>query len=220
MLLTGRNLLTVPFDIFIGRQLLLALWSGLPLIFVHWKNYFIVETEKETLNEDFLSVILFLFTAFQSANAGGIPGALAGILSTLNQEIQGKVIRVLDGDTIEVLQDKKPVRIRLANIDAPEKKQAFGRWSANQLKALLAAQPVTVTYTQTDRYGRIIGHVFTTNGTDASRFMVQSGAAWVYERYNVDESLPALQREAQEQKRGLWVDANPVPPWEWRYKHN
>lgn len=168
----------------------------------------------------FLSVILFLFTAFQSANAGGIPGALAGILSTLNQEIQGKVIRVLDGDTIEVLQDKKPVRIRLANIDAPEKKQAFGRWSANQLKALLAAQPVTVTYTQTDRYGRIIGHVFTTNGTDASRFMVQSGAAWVYERYNVDESLLALQREAQEQKRGLWVDANPVPPWEWRYKHN
>lgn len=168
----------------------------------------------------FLSVILFLFTAFQSANAGGIPGALAGILSTLNQEIQGKVIRVLDGDTIEVLQDKKPVRIRPANIDAPEKKQAFGRWSANQLKALLAAQPVTVTYTQTDRYGRIIGHVFTTNGTNASRFMVQSGAAWVYERYNVDESLPALQREAQEQKRGLWADANPVPPWEWRYKHN
>ncbi|HBV0203642.1 thermonuclease family protein [Escherichia coli] len=168
----------------------------------------------------FLSVILFLFTAFQSANAGGIPSALAGILSTLNLEIQGKVIRVLDGDTIEVLQDKKPVRIRLANIDAPEKKQAFGRWSANQLKALLAGQSVTVSYTQTDRYGRIIGHVFTTNGTDASRFMVQSGAAWVYERYNVDESLPALQREAQEQKRGLWADANPVPPWEWRYKHN
>ncbi|ELX1534625.1 thermonuclease family protein [Escherichia coli] len=163
-----------------------------------------------------LTIFIFLLTTFQAANAGGIPGALAGILSTLNQEIQGKVIRVLDGDTIEVLQDKKPVRIRLANIDSPEKKQAFGRWSANQLKALLAAQPVTVTYTQTDRYGRIIGRVFTTNGTDASRFMVQSGAAWVYERYNTDKSLPALQREAQEQKRGLWADTNPVPPWEWR----
>ncbi|EIE3169285.1 thermonuclease family protein [Escherichia coli] len=167
-----------------------------------------------------LSVILFLFTAFQSANAGGIPGALAGMLSTLNQEIQGKVIRVLDGDTIEVLQDKKPVRIRLANIDAPEKKQAFGRWSTNQLKALLAGQSVTVSYTQTDRYGRIIGRVFTMNGTEASRFMVQSGAAWIYERYNVDESLPALQREAQEQKRGLWADPKPVPPWEWRHKQN
>lgn len=132
-------------------------------------------------------------------------------------EFQGKVIRVLDGDTIEVLQDKTPVRIRLANIDAPEKKQPFGRWSANQLKGLVAAQTVTVTYTQTDRYGRIIGHVFTTNGTEASRFMVQSGAAWVYERYSTDKALPALQREAQTQKRGLWADSQPVPPWEWRH---
>ncbi|EAS2965986.1 thermonuclease family protein [Escherichia coli] len=173
-----------------------------------------------------LSVILFLFTAFQSANAGGIPDALAGILSTFNQEIQGKVIRVLDGDTIEVktlpakiVVYEVPIRVRLINIDAPEKKQAFGHWSANQLKALLAGQSVTVSYTQTDRYGRIIGRVFTTNGTDASRFMVQSGAAWVYERYNTDKSLPALQREAQEQKRGLWADTNPVPPWEWRIRN-
>lgn len=132
-------------------------------------------------------------------------------------EIQGKVIRVLDGDTIEVLQSKMPVRIRLANIDAPEKKQAFGRWSTNQLKGLVAAQPVTVTYMQTDRYGRIIGRVFTTNGTEASRFMVQSGAAWVYDKYNSDNSLPALQLEAQTQKRGLWADSQPVPPWEWRH---
>lgn len=139
----------------------------------------------------------------------------SGFLSAA--EMQGIVIRVLDGDTIEVLQDKKPVRIRLANIDAPEKKQAFGRWSTNQLKGLVAAQPVTVTYTQTDRYGRIIGRVFTMNGTEASRFMVQSGAAWVYERYNADKALPALQREAQTHKRGLWIDSQPVPPWEWRH---
>lgn len=132
-------------------------------------------------------------------------------------EIQGKVIRVLDGDTIEVLQDKKPVRIRLANIDAPEKKQAFGRWSTNQLKSLIAAQPVTVTYTQTDRYGRVIGRLFTTNGIEANRYMVQIGGAWVYERYNSDTSLPAIQNEAREQMRGLWADCEPVPPWEWRH---
>ena len=167
-----------------------------------------------------LTIFIYLFTTFQSANAGGIPDALSGMLSILNPKIQGKVIRVLDGDTIEVLQDKKPVRIRLANIDAPEKKQAFGSWSTSQLKTLVAGKQVTISYSHKDRYGRIIGRVFTTNGTDASRFMVQSGAAWVYERYNTDKSLPALQREAQEQKRGLWADANPVPPWEWRYKHN
>ncbi|EFX2455271.1 hypothetical protein EY466_17235 [Shigella sonnei] len=167
-----------------------------------------------------LTIFIYLFTAFQSANAGGIPDALSGMLSILNPKIQGKVIRVLDGDTIEVLQDKKPVRIRLANIDAPEKKQAFGSWSTSQLKTLVAGKQVTISYSHKDRYGRIIGQVFTTNGTDASRFMVQSGAAWVYERYNTDKSLPALQREAQEQKRGLWADANPVPPWEWRHKQH
>ncbi|HBX3183421.1 thermonuclease family protein [Escherichia coli] len=135
-------------------------------------------------------------------------------------EIQGKVIRVLDGDTIEVLQDKNPVRIRLANIDAPEKKQPFGRWSTNQLKALLAGQSVTVSYTQTDRYGRVLGRVITANGTEANRQQVLKGAAWVYDRYNTDNSLPALQREAQTQKRGLWADSNPVQPWEWRHKRN
>ncbi|WP_087677341.1 thermonuclease family protein [Klebsiella pneumoniae] len=166
-----------------------------------------------------LTIFIYLLTAFQSANAGGIPYTF--------RKIQGKVIRVLDGDTIEIktlpakiVVYEVPIRVRLINIDAPEKKQPFGRWSTSQLKTLVAGKQVTVSYSHKDRYGRIIGHVFTTNGTDASRFMVQSGAAWVYERYNVDESLPALQREAQEQNAVLWADANPVPPWEWRYKHN
>ena len=60
------------------------------------------------------------------------------------EQIQGNVVRVLDGDTIEVLQDRTPVRIRLINIDAPEKKQPFGRWSTNQLKSLIAGQPVVL----------------------------------------------------------------------------
>lgn len=137
--------------------------------------------------------------------------------SLLAAEIQGKVIRILDGDTIEVLQDKKPVRVRLANIDAPEKKQDFGRWSLNQLKVLVAGQPVKVTYTQTDRYGRIIGRVFTTSGTEANRYMVHSGAAWVYDQYNTDKALLALQHEAQQQKRGLWADSHAMPPWVWRH---
>jgi len=134
-------------------------------------------------------------------------------------EIKGKVIRVLDGDTIDVLQDKKPVRIRLANIDAPEKRQAFGRWSTNQLKNLIAGQIVTVTYSQADRYGRVLGLV-ETKYINVNRAQVISGAAWVYEQYNTDLSLPALQREAQEQRRGLWADSTPIPPWEWRHKHN
>ncbi|WP_168402991.1 thermonuclease family protein [Erwinia amylovora] len=135
-------------------------------------------------------------------------------------QFQGKVIRVLDGDTIEVLQNKAPVRIRLLNIDAPEKKQPYGRWSGEQLKALIASQPVTVSYDHKDRYGRVLGRVVAADGTEANRYMVQQGAAWVYGRYNTDTSLPPLQRKAQVQKRGLWADSDPVPPWEWRKRKN
>ncbi|MCN5995721.1 thermonuclease family protein [Escherichia coli] len=143
---------------------------------------------------------------------------LSSSLYANTADIQGKVTRVLDGDTIEILQNKTPVRIRLANIDAPEKKQAYGRWSTDQLKSLIAEQSVRVTYSHNDRYDRIIGRVFTTGGREANRFMVQSGAAWVYEHYNTDNDLATLQQEARSQKRGLWADPNPVPPWEWRHK--
>ncbi|EEF8798606.1 thermonuclease family protein [Salmonella enterica] len=135
-------------------------------------------------------------------------------------EMQGTVIRVIDGDTIDLFHERKPVRIRLANIDAPEKKQAYGRWSLHKLNSLVIGQTVTVTYTQSDRYGRILGRVVSNNGIEANRYMVQSGAAWVYDRYNTDNALPALQKEAQQQKRGLWADGNPLPPWEWRHKNN
>lgn len=144
--------------------------------------------------------------------------------SSFANNLVGKVTRVIDGDTIEVktlpekiLVYEIPIRVRLINIDAPEKKQPFGRWSTNQLKALLAGQSVTVSYTQTDRYGRVLGRVVTGNGTEANRQQVLKGAAWVYDMYNTDNSLPALQREAQTQKRGLWADNHPVPPWEWRH---
>ena len=133
-----------------------------------------------------------------------------------SSEFQGVVNRVLDGDTIEVLQGNNPVRVRLANIDAPEKKQPFGTWSTNQLKSLVAGKLVKVTYTQTDRYGRVLGDV-ETRYINVNRTQVISGAAWVYEHYNKDKALPAIQREAQMQSRGLWADSQPMPPWEWRH---
>jgi len=151
----------------------------------------------------------FIFTLFCSL----LP------LSLYAAQIQGKVVRVLDGDTIEVLQENRPVRIRLANIDAPEKGQRFGRWATSQLKALVAGQPVIVTYTRRDRYNRIVGHVVTITGIEASHYQVSTGAAWVYDRYNEDKSLPAMQQMAREHKYGLWSDSKPVSPWIWRNEH-
>ena len=131
-------------------------------------------------------------------------------------DIHGRVVRVLDGDTIEVMDSRKAVRIRLVNIDAPEKKQDYGRWSTDMMKSLVAGKTVTVTYFQRDRYGRILGQVYAPDGMNVNHFMVRAGAAWVYEQYNTDPVLPVLQGEARQQKRGLWADSAPVPPWVWR----
>lgn len=84
-------------------------------------------------------------------------------------DIHGRVVRVLDGDTIEVMDSRKAVRIRLVNIDAPEKKQDYGRWSTDMMKSLVAGKTVTVTYFQRDRYGRILGQVYAVDGMNGSR---------------------------------------------------
>lgn len=68
------------------------------------------------------------------------------------------------------------------------------------------------------RYGRILGQVYAPDGMNINQFMVRAGAAWVYEQYNTDPVLPVLQNEARQQKRGLWSDADPVPPWIWRHR--
>ncbi|EGD8765610.1 thermonuclease family protein, partial [Escherichia coli] len=85
-------------------------------------------------------------------------------------DIHGWVVRVLDGDTIEVMDSRKAVRIRLVNIDAPEKKQDYGRWSTDMMKSLVAGKTVTVTYFQRDRYGRILGQVYAPDGMNINQF--------------------------------------------------
>lgn len=140
------------------------------------------------------------------------------------ESFTGRVVRVLDGDTIDVVgnlvtnaERGSPVRVRLLNIDAPEKKQAYGRWSAQQLKDLLITDSVSIEFVSKDRYGRVLGHVFA-NGNDINRAMVRAGAAWVYEYYNTDKDLPGIQEQARKERRGLWGDSNPIAPWVWRQR--
>lgn len=120
----------------------------------------------------------------------------------LSADIHGRVIRVLDGDTIEVMDSRKAVRIRLVNIDAPEKKQDYGRWSTDMMKSLVAGKTVTVTYFQRDRYGRILGQVYAPDGMNVNQFMVRAGGAWVYEQYNTDPVLPVLQTKPDNKNVG------------------
>ena len=126
-----------------------------------------------------------------------------------------EVIGVADGDTITVLSDGKAVKIRLANIDAPERRQPFGERAKLSLSQLCYRQDARVDVTGTDRYGRRIARV-TCAGIDANRAQVERGLAWVYLKYNQDPRLPKLQEGAQKERRGIWSTPGPVPPWEFR----
>jgi len=132
------------------------------------------------------------------------------------EQFTGKVIGIADGDTIEVLRDRKPVKVRLNGIDAPEKGQAFGTKAKQFVSSLVFDHVVTVVEFGTDRYGRTIADVVLSDGRVLNREAVRAGFAWWFRRYSTDASLGELEAEARAAKRGLWADVHPVPPWEWR----
>ncbi len=126
-----------------------------------------------------------------------------------------QVIGVADGDTLTVLHDGKSLKIRLGNIDAPEKKQAFGERSKQSLSDMCYRKDATYSVQSIDRYGRTVA-VVKCGDVEVNRAQIERGFAWVYERYNKDLSLLALQDETKEKRMGLWADASPTPPWDFR----
>lgn len=133
------------------------------------------------------------------------------------EQFTGKVVGVSDGDTISVLREGKAVKVRLYGVDAPEKAQAFGTHARQLTGGLAFQQTVTVVVHTTDRYGRLVGTVVLPDGRNLSYELVRAGLAWWYRQYAPhDTTLAQLEGEARTAKRGLWADARPVPPWEWR----
>jgi len=145
--------------------------------------------------------------------------ALLAIPFTLSaDELRGKVVAVADGDTITVLDaDKEQHKIRLQHIDAPESKQAFGTKSKEHLAGLVFGKEVVVTWTQRDRYKRILGEVHV-GQTNANLEQVKAGFAWHYKQYSKSAEFATAEEEARKAKKGLWADKDPMPPWEFRKK--
>lgn len=135
-------------------------------------------------------------------------GALAGELLP--------VFSVYDGDTLTVVVDQKRVKVRLAEIDAPELRQSFGIASRDALRALCAGQVAEVTQTGWDeRNQRPVARV-TCRETDVATHMVRNGMAWVWPRYAASDSpLFIIHLNAKSAHRGLWAEPDPMPPWEW-----
>lgn len=127
------------------------------------------------------------------------------------------VVGIADGDTLHArCGDSPAITVRLAEIDAPEKRQAFGDRSRQHLAELCFQKRADITPKIRDRYGRTVARV-SCEGKDASTEQARAGMAWAFTRYLTDPAVKALEIEAREAHRGLWADAEPVAPWEWRH---
>ncbi|PHV10024.1 thermonuclease family protein [Chitinimonas sp. BJB300] len=131
--------------------------------------------------------------------------------------LSGRIVGIADGDTATLLTpEKKQVKIRLAQIDAPEKNQAFGQASKQSLSDLIYQKDVLVEVETIDKYGRTVGKILVGNN-DVNLEQVRRGMAWFYAKYGKDTVYRDAEAKARNQGVGLWSEPNPVPPWEFRH---
>ncbi len=135
-------------------------------------------------------------------------------------DYQIRVISITDGDTFKGLtkEEKIEIKYRIYGIDAPEKSQDFGIKSKDYLSDLIAGETVGIITDSQDRYGRYIVWVYTPDGKDVSAEMIKAGMAWHYKEYDETELYKKLEIKARKKKAGLWVDKEPVAPWQFRMK--
>jgi endonuclease YncB( thermonuclease family) len=131
------------------------------------------------------------------------------------QEIRGQVVSIQDGDTITVLQGGSTYRVRLQGVDCPEKGQAFGNVAKQFTSDLVFGKTVKVKYEERDQYKRYLGTVYL-GDVNLNKSLVQAGLAWHYKQYSKDPVLAALEVKARLDKKGLWSDPKPIPPWDYR----
>lgn len=156
---------------------------------------------------------------------------MAALLAGASFAAQGgtfsaKVIVVLDGDTVMVLREcgdipcvhRNPLRIRLADIDAPEKDQPGGQEASEALAAMVLKKSVRVRVSDIDKYGRQVAFV-RAGEVDVNRRMLRLGMAWEYSWHHRNRAYTALQDEARRARLGLWRETDPMPPWKWRKLH-
>ena len=126
------------------------------------------------------------------------------------------VVKIIDGDTYDIIVDGKQTRIRMFGIDAPERGMDYYKVSKQYLGELCMNQGIHLEIVNTDRYGRIVAKSFLSDGRELGAEMIRAGMAWHFKRYSDDEVLATLETTARENQVGLWSISNPIPPWDYR----
>lgn len=169
----------------------------------------------------FTSFVLMVLAVSSSCAASGCADEERRGLLRLPHSGQAEVLAVgvVDGDTFVADLEGGRRRIRLARIDAPERRQAFGRRAEQALRDLVWKRRVQISWARLDRNCRPIADV-RTDGVDVSEAMVRKGMAWQYTAFSQDPRLTAIEQQARSGHVGLWSDPDPTPPWEWRRGHD
>lgn len=128
-----------------------------------------------------------------------------------------KITQFYDGDTVLIKDAFREYKLRLTDIDAPERNQIYGKTARRALMNLCQHADIQVIVTGTDKYQRSLGRL-NCNGQDASIYMLKNGHAWFNRRYSMDYTLDLLEQESRANQQGLWKRKNPTPPWIWRQK--
>ena len=140
---------------------------------------------------------------------------------SVSADFSGLVFRVIDGDTIIVLEGNKKRKVRLTGIDAPELKQEFGFESKQKLRSLIDKKWVDIASNSEDRYKRTLGKVIC-NGVDINLNLIKLGMAWHYKKYKKTQSKKDQEEYAYHENIskdlsvGLWKSNNSIAPWDWR----
>lgn len=162
--------------------------------------------------KNFIWILALLLLLFYSAGYNISP-------DTPYRQISGQVAYVIDGDTFQLSSHKLgDIRIRIAEIDAPELQQPYGKKAKSYLKALIESETVICTILEKDRYGRYIAKINVpgTQNIDVAAEMVRAGYAWHYKKYSASQELANIEIKAKLQKKGLWSDQSVVAPWIYR----
>ena len=145
---------------------------------------------------------------------------LIPLIASAETTVEARIVGVTDGDTVKALIGKKQQwKVRLAEIDAPEKRQPWGKRAKQALASKIFGKNVRIVVSGKDRYGRHIGKIYLGN-RDINREMVREGHAWVYRKYMKDRSLLKVEERARQSFQGLWSLQKSLqePPWNWRHR--
>lgn len=130
--------------------------------------------------------------------------------------LSGHVVKIIDGDTYDIVLNRKQTRVRMFGIDAPERGMDYYKVAKEYLGSLCMNQMIRIEVINTDRYGRIVAKSFLSDGRELGAEMIKAGLAWHFKRYSDDESLSQFEIIARENRIGLWQANNPTPPWNYR----